>query len=128
MSGYKGYGYSTVVEILSAALQQGAYMKMLLGIKDGKKVPYHLGHFFLAINVEAFTTLRSFKKIAGDILRELRASKKMPGAKRIFTAGEKEYLERLYRKNRGVPLNRETQREIRAMQAELGLKNYKFPF
>lgn len=128
MSGYKGYGYSTVVEILSAALQQGAYMKMLLGVKDGKKVPYHLGHFFLAINIEAFTTLRSFKKITGDILRELRASKKMPGAKRIFTAGEKEYLERLYRRNRGVPLNRETQREIRAMQAELGLKNYEFPF
>ena len=128
MSGYKGYGYSTVVEILSAALQQGAYMKMLLGLKDGKKVPYHLGHFFLAINIEAFTPLRSFKKITGDILRELRASKKMPGAKRIFTAGEKEYLEKLYRKNRGVPLNRETQREIRAMQAELGLKSYKFPF
>ena len=103
-------------------------MKMLLGVKNGKKVPYRLGHFFLAINIEAFTTLRSFKKITGDILRELRASKKMPGAKRIFTAGEKEYLEKLYRKNRGVPLNRETQREIRAMQAELGLKGYKFPF
>ncbi|MDD5210096.1 MAG: Ldh family oxidoreductase [Elusimicrobiales bacterium] len=128
MSGYKGYGYSTVVEILSAALQQGAYMKMLLGLKDGKKVPYHLGHFFMAINIEAFTTLRSFKKITGDILRELRASKKMPGAKKIYTAGEKEHLARLYRKNRGVPLNRETQKEILGMQAELGLKNYKFSF
>src|SRR3989339_1063233 len=56
LGGYKGYGYCAVVEILSAALQQGAYMKILLGIKDGKKVPYPLGHFFLAINIEAFTT------------------------------------------------------------------------
>ena len=128
LSGYKGYGYSTVVEILSAALQQGAYMKMLLGMKNGKKVPYHLGHFFLAINIEAFTALRSFKKITGNILRELRASKKMPGAARIYTAGEKEHLALLYRKNKGVPLNRETQREILAMQTELGLKNYKFRF
>ncbi len=128
MSGYKGYGYSTVVEILSAALQQGAYLKMLLGLKDGKKVPYPLGHFFLAINVEAFTTLKSFKKIAGNILRELRASKKMPGARRIYTAGEKEHLNWLYRRNKGVPVNRETQREIIAMREELGLKKYKFRF
>ena len=128
LAGYKGYGYCAVVEILSAALQQGAFMKMLLGVKDGKKVPYPLGHFFLAINIEAFTPLRSFKKIAGNILRELRASKKMPGAKRIYTAGEKEHLTWLYRKNKGVPLNHETQKEILAMQAELGLKKYKFPF
>jgi len=128
LGGYKGYGYCAVVEILSAALQRGAYMKMLLGVKEGKKVPYPLGHFFLAINIEAFTSLRSFKKTAGDILRELRASKKMPGARRIYTAGEKEHLAWLYRKNRGVPVNDETRKEIRVMQAELGLKNYKFPF
>jgi len=128
LSGYKGYGYSTVVEILSAALQQGAYMKMLMGVKDGKKIPYPLGHFFLAINIEAFTPLRSFKKIAGNILRELRASKKMPGAKRIYTAGEKEHLNRLYRKNKGVPLNKETQTEIIAMRDELKLNKYKFNF
>ena len=128
LGGYKGYGYCAVVEILSAALQQGAYMKMLVGIKDGKKVPYQLGHFFLAINIEAFTTLRSFKKTAGDILRELRASKKMPGAKRIYTAGEKEHLNWLYRKNKGVPVNGETQKEVLAMQAELGLEKYKFKF
>ncbi|MBI4802335.1 MAG: Ldh family oxidoreductase [Elusimicrobia bacterium] len=128
MSGYKGYGYSTVVEILSAALQQGAYMKMLLGIKDGKKVPYPLGHFFLAINIRAFTSLPAFKKTAGNILRGLRASKKMPGAKHIYTAGEKERLAWLYRRNRGVPLNRETRKEILAMRDELGLKKYRFPF
>ena len=128
LGGYKGYGYCAVVEILSAALQQGAFMKMLLGVKDGKKVPYPLGHFFLAIDIEAFTSLRSFKKIAGDILRELRASKKMPGAKRIYTAGEKEHLAWLYRRNKGVPLNRETQKEILEMKAELGLNKYKFNF
>jgi LDH2 family malate/lactate/ureidoglycolate dehydrogenase len=129
LGGYKGYGYCTVVEILSAALQQGAFMKALLGLdKNGKKIPYPLGHFFLAINIEAFVPLRSFKKTAGDILRGLRASKKMPGARRIYTAGEKEHLTWLQRKSRGVPLNKETQQEVLAMQKELGLKGYKFSF
>lgn len=29
LAGYKGYGYATVVEILSAALQSGNYLKCL---------------------------------------------------------------------------------------------------
>ncbi|HBB66181.1 MAG: lactate dehydrogenase [Elusimicrobia bacterium GWA2_56_46] len=128
LGGYKGYGYATAIEILCAALQRGAYMKMLTGVKDGKKVPYPLGHFFIAINISAFTELKSFKRIAGSILRELRASKKMPGARRIFTAGEKEHLTWLARKDKGVPVNKETQREIILMRDELGLKQYKFPF
>ncbi len=128
LGGYKGYGYCTVVEILSAALQQGAYMKMLMGVENGKKVPYRLGHFFIAIDIKAFTPLASFKRTAGDILRQLRASKKMPGAKRIYTAGEKEHLTWLAREKRGVPVNRETQREVIAMRDELGLKGYRFDF
>lgn len=128
LGGYKGYGYATAVEILCSALQRGAFMKMLNGTENGKKVPYQLGHFFIAINIAAFTELKTFKRIAGSILRELRASKKMPGARRIFTAGEKEHLTWLDRKNKGVPLNRETQKEILAMRDELGLRKYKFPF
>jgi hypothetical protein len=45
----------------------------------------------------------SFKKTAGDILRALRASALAPGAERIYTAGEKEYLAWLERKEKGVP-------------------------
>ena len=128
-AGYKGYGYATVVEILSAALQQGAYLKMLNGTDSkGRKIPYPLGHFFLAIDIAHFTPLAAFKKIAGSILRALRTSQKAPGQSRIFTAGEKEHLTWLERKKKGVPVNRETQREILAMRDELGLKKYRFPF
>ena len=65
LGGYKGYGYATVVEILSAALQGGAFLKALTGLDNGKKVPYRLGHFFIAINIEAFTELDAFKKTTG---------------------------------------------------------------
>ncbi len=113
--GYKGYGYATVVEILSAALQQGAFMKMLLGSKDGKKVPYCLGHFFIVLDISAFTEPGDFKKTTGDILRELRASKKMPGQTRIYTAGEKEHDTWLERKDKGVPFNNELLEEFRGL-------------
>jgi len=123
-AGYKGYGYATVVEILSAALQQGAFMKMLLGVKDGKKVPYPLGHFFIVMDVSAFTEPDDFKKTTGDILRELRASKKMPGHERIYTAGEKEYLTWLERKDKGVPFNAALLEEFRGLCYEYGMEGY----
>jgi L-2-hydroxycarboxylate dehydrogenase (NAD+) len=128
LAGYKGYGYATVVEILSAALQQGNFLYALNGIKDGKKVPFHLGHFFMAINTEAFMGLDEFKKTTGDILRELRASTKAPGHDRIYTAGEKEYLVWQERKDKGVPINEAVQKELLAVQKELGLTKYVFPF
>ncbi len=128
MGGYKGYGYATVVEIMSAALQSGSYLKMLLGFENGKKVPYRLGHFFIAIDITRFTELEEFKKTTGDILRQLRASKKMPGQERIYTAGEKEHEAWLYRKDRGVPINDSLKKDIIAMREELGIEGFEFPF
>jgi len=126
--GYKGYGYATVVEILCAALQAGSYLKMLCGFDKGKKVPYHLGHFFIAIDISHFIDPADFKKTAGDILRQLRASKRMPGQERIYTAGEKEYLAWLDRKDRGVPVNKSLQNDIIALREELKITGYNFPF
>jgi LDH2 family malate/lactate/ureidoglycolate dehydrogenase len=128
LAGYKGYGYATVVEVLSAALQAGNFLKMLTGVSDGKKVPFHLGHFFIAIDTEAFMGLDSFKKTAGDILRALRASEKAPGCERIYTAGEKEHDVWLERKDKGVPVNDAVQKELIAVRDELKLTHYRFPF
>jgi LDH2 family malate/lactate/ureidoglycolate dehydrogenase len=123
-AGYKGYGYATAVELLSAALQGGRFLKMLSGFENGRKVPYGLGHFFIAIDTSAFTEPSAFRKTAGEILRALRTSKKMPGESRIYTAGEKEHLAWLTVKDNGVPVVEETRREMIAMRNELGLVGY----
>lgn len=129
LGGYKGYGYATVVEILSAALQQGNFLRALSGIgANGELVPYHLGHFFIAIDPEAFMGLDAFKKTCGDILRDLRGSVKAPGQDHIYTAGEKEYLVWQERKDSGVPINDAVQKELIKVRDELGLTQYRFPF
>ena len=128
LAGYKGYGYAAVVEILSSALQAGSYMKMLTGLdENGNKKPYHLGHFFIVIDTDAFMGADTFKRISGEILRELRASKKAPGCDRIYTAGEKEYLVWLDRKDKGVPVNESVQKEFIEMRDTYSLP-YVFPF
>ncbi len=128
-AGYKGYGYATVVEILSAALQSGIFLKALDGKnEDGTMHPYHLGHFFMAIDTEAFMGADAFKKTCGDILRSLRASEKAPGQDRIYTPGEKEYLVWQDRKDKGVPITEAVQKEFVAMRDEYGLTQFRFPF
>ena len=128
LGGYKGYGYAMVVELLSAVLQDGAYGKALDGKdENGNKAPYHLGHFFIAIDTDHFLGEDVCRKKAGDIIRSVRNSKKAPGADRIYSAGEKEYLVRLARAD-GVPINESVQKEIVAVRDELGLTQYRFPW
>ena len=75
MCGYKGYGYATVVEILSAALAGGQFMKALTGVaEDGSPQMYHLGHFFFVVDPEAFAGRETFERVAGDICRSASGS------------------------------------------------------
>ena len=125
--GYKGYGFALFVELLSAALQDGNYGKALSGKgANGEKVPFHLGHFFIAIDTDHFLGEDVCRKKAGDIIREVRGAQKAPGQDRIYTAGEKEYEVRLAREA-GVPINESVQKEFETVRNELGL-NYTFPW
>jgi len=127
-SGYKGYGYATIVELLSAALQDGIYLRDTLGIKEDGQKRLKVGHFFLAINIESFLPIENFTKTAGEIMRGLRSAKKEPGSERIYTAGEKEYEAEIERSKKGIALNESLQKDIKIMQNELGLNSYNFPF
>ena len=126
--GYKGYGFATIVEILSAALAGGPYLKELNGKNpDGSDRMYRLGHFFFVINPEFFMGLDTFRATAGGILRGLRASEKAPGAEKIYTAGEKEWLAWQERRDKGVPVGESVQRELTGLRDKFGL-DYRFPF
>ena len=121
-AGYKGYGYATVVEILSAALQDGSFLKDLTD-KDanGNPKPYHLGHFFIAIDPGFFMGRELFRKISTQILKELRESRKAPGENRIYTAGELEWEARGYRMKHGCPVPKSLQKVIDELSARFGL-------
>jgi L-2-hydroxycarboxylate dehydrogenase (NAD+) len=129
MGGHKGYGLSTMVEILSASLQTGSFLMGLTGIgKDGEPVPFRLGHFFMAISIEAFCSLEDFKSTTTQILHDLRKSNKAPGQKRIYTAGEKEFEKEKIILAQGVPVIPNLQKELLFLKNELNLIEYDFPF
>lgn len=102
LRGYKGYGLSLLVDLLSGVLSGAAY-----GTGVGK--PSHerhadVGHFFAAIKIDNFRPVEDFKKDMDDYIRALKDTPKMPGQDRIYIHGEKEFeLTEKYQRE-GVPL------------------------
>jgi len=127
--GHKGYGLATIVEIFSAAFQDGAFLWDLTDTdKDGNPQFLRIGHFFIAIDVEHFIPLPAFQKITGEILRELRNSPTAPDQTHIYTAGEKEYINTLRSKKEGVELSPGVQKSLITLCEELDLQKDKLGF
>ena len=98
--GYKGYGWATVVELLSTAFQSGPFGPKVSGVnlETGAPAPMPLGHFFLAIDIEKLCPVETFQQNASELLSFIRSSQKDPqGPGRIWTAGEPEHDARLRR-------------------------------
>jgi L-2-hydroxycarboxylate dehydrogenase (NAD+) len=129
LGGHKGYGLATVVEIFSAAFQSGTFLSGLHDTdSEGNPQFLRIGHFFLAIDVERFVPLEEFRRTAGNIVRELRGSRRAPGQERIYTAGEKEYENALRVQAEGVEIAPGVQKALTALRRELNLSGHELGF
>jgi L-2-hydroxycarboxylate dehydrogenase (NAD+) len=129
MGGHKGYGLATMVEIFSAAFQNGAYLSMLHDTDhEGNQQFLRIGHFFLAIDIEHFIPLDDFKHITGNMMRELRASRKGSTQGHIYTAGEKEYYNTQKVMAEGVEITPGVQKALSSLQKEFDLKEFALGF
>ncbi|NLN70384.1 MAG: Ldh family oxidoreductase [Chloroflexi bacterium] len=102
LRGYKGYGLSLLVDLLSGVLA-GAAFGTQVG-DPGKKGTADVGHFFAAIKIENFRPIDEFKAAMDDYIRALKATPKLPGQDRVYIPGEKEYENEEKYRHQGVPL------------------------
>lgn len=130
LGGYKGYNYATFVEVMSAGLCSANFLQQCIGFhfEGNEKVfdPYRLGHFFIAVDIEAFIELDTFKETTNEILKQIAESQKMPGADHIYVAGEKEYTIIQERQKTGVPISEATQLQLQQMIEEMNLDSDKY--
>ena len=76
----------------------------------------------MAVDISRFLPVERFKEITGTMMRQLRDSKKAPGAEKIYTPGEKEHEAWLERKDKGVPFNEALIKSFREVKEKLNLK------
>jgi LDH2 family malate/lactate/ureidoglycolate dehydrogenase len=120
MRGYKGYGLALMVDIFSGVLSGSAFGSDV-DIKDGKHFA-RTGHFFAAIDINAFRPLEEFKQDMDGLINMLKGSPKAVGQERIYIHGEKEFenAERNYRQ--GVPLIAPVVEDLRKAGHETGVE------
>jgi LDH2 family malate/lactate/ureidoglycolate dehydrogenase len=119
MRGYKGYGLSMLVDLLSGVLG-GAAFGQKVG-KPGKDGNADVGHFFAALKIENFRPVDNFKADMDEYIRTIQASSKLPGQERIFIHGEKEDALTEKYMMEGVPLLDEIEQALEKAGQQAGI-------
>src|SRR6185312_4489943 len=88
-AGYKGYGLAMIIGLLAGTLGGAAMGKDVIDFNHDDDSVTNTGQAICAINVAAFGDVAVFKKSVDTIVRDFRASQRMPGVERITVPGER---------------------------------------
>jgi len=105
LGGYKGYGLSVMVETLCSILGGMPFgphiVPMFAGPIEAKR---HLGHFFMAMRIDAFQEAEVFKNSLKQLVDELRAMPPTELDEPVMVAGDPEKKMAAERSEHGIPL------------------------
>jgi len=104
IGGYKGYGLALVVGLLAGTLNGAAMGKDVIDFNADTASATNTGQAILAIDPAAFGDLHEFKQSVDRLVRDLRASERMPGVERIWMPGEQSHERRIAYARDGIPL------------------------
>ena len=104
IGGYKGYGLALVFGLLAGTLNGAAMGRDVVDFNADDTTPTNTGHAIVAIDVEAFQPLAQFKQHVDALIRDLRASERLPGVDRVRLPGEGSHAARADRVKNGIPL------------------------
>lgn len=117
--GHKGYCLNLMLEVLGGVLS-GSALSFEVGPTQGPGKS-NVGHFFLAMNIEAFMSLDEFKERMDHLINKLKSTPLHPEFKRIWIPGEKSYLTMQTRLKIGVPVYKKVYNEIKKIGEEVGV-------
>jgi LDH2 family malate/lactate/ureidoglycolate dehydrogenase len=104
IGGYKGYGLSLIVGLLAGTLNGAAMGKAVVDFNHDDTSITNTGQAIMAIDLSAFGDVSGFKARVDQLVRELRASEKMPGVERIWLPGEQSHAKRENNERDGMAL------------------------
>jgi len=120
IAGYKGFGLSLLVEILTGALTEGGVSNS----EEYRSRPFYGGNgiFMMAIDVAQVTSLDAFKRRVDGLLRTTRNSPTAPGYDEILIPGEPERRKKKKLLREGIFVEDKTWNDLAALAKELKVK------
>jgi LDH2 family malate/lactate/ureidoglycolate dehydrogenase len=121
IGGYKGYGLSLIVGLLAGTLNGAAMGKEVIDFNHDDTTPTDTGQAVMAIDLSAWGDVDAFKARVDKLVRELRASERMPGVERIWLPGEQSQAKRLAHMREGMALPAALFKQLAAFAQEIGI-------
>ena len=121
MAGYKGSGLALMIDVLCGVLTGAAFGPHIVDLYHQGDQAQNVGHFFIAVDVEVFMPLATFKARMDQFAAEIRAQPRMPGVDRIYLPGEIEQERVKESARRGVPLPDAGWQALDNLAASLGV-------
>jgi L-2-hydroxycarboxylate dehydrogenase (NAD+) len=104
IGGYKGYGLALIVGLLAGTLNGAAMGSEVIDFNHDIQSTTNTGQAIMAIDVSAFGDVAGFKARVDKLVRELRASERMPDVDRIWLPGEQSHEKRLKNERDGIAI------------------------
>jgi LDH2 family malate/lactate/ureidoglycolate dehydrogenase len=120
IGGYKGYGITLMVDLLTGVLANSSYGPRVNGM-DIVDAVGGVGHTFIALSISAFDEVAVFKARMDAYIDELKESKKAKGVEAIYLPGEPEFLRERTRQRTGIPLHVNIVNDLRKIAGETGV-------
>jgi len=121
IGGYKGYGLAMIVGLLAGTLNGAAMGSGVIDFNADVSTPTNTGQAIMAIDPAAFGEPEEFRASVDKLVRELRASERMPGVDRIWMPGEQSHERRIAYARDGIPIADAVWAALDGVAAELGL-------
>lgn len=121
IGGYKGYGLALILGLLAGTLNGAAMGRDVVDFNADDTTVTNTGQAILAIDIAAFGDVADFKARVDALVRDLRASERMPGVDRIWMPGEQTHHRRLGREAEGIPMPPALRASLDALAGELGI-------
>jgi uncharacterized oxidoreductase len=112
--GYKGYGLSTIVEILSGLLTGLGF-----GVEPSGR--HNDGCFIAVFNVAAFRNLDTFRQEVTEFAQYLKSTPTAQGFTEVFYPGEVEFRREQERRKNGIPVEDATWKKLHDLATGYGL-------
>jgi LDH2 family malate/lactate/ureidoglycolate dehydrogenase len=121
IGGYKGYGLALIVGILAGTLNGAAMGTEVIDFNHDDTTTTNTGQAIVAVDPDAFGDIDDFKARIDKLVREIRASERMPGVDRIWLPGEQSHAKRIANERDGVALSPALLAQLDAVARDLGI-------
>jgi LDH2 family malate/lactate/ureidoglycolate dehydrogenase len=122
IGGYKGYGLSLAIDILTGVLCAGGFSTHVDLMYKNISAPTNTAHTCAALLIDSFTPLDEFRRRMDEIIHLMRSCPRAVGIERIYVPGEIEYETEKERRASGIPIGQALIEQLCALGAELGVE------